>query len=369
MAEKSLVRRLEKASLDTKLCLLDLCHQTMIHIGGDLSVCDMMTALWQYAIRYDVENPHWDGRDRFVLSKGHAGGVNTEDWEKAKAELGKKYDNMLVMTADVDTSSRIQAFKGAFPDRCYNVGIAEQCLMSTAAGLAHESFKPLTFASMRCYEQVHTDICYTKLPVIIIGNGAGYSNGASGCTCCGLEDSALMVACNNMTVIEPGDSAQMVKVLEAAMELNAPVYIRLDREATTSLYAEDVKYEIGKALIPREGTTGRSSAPASWSTSPWKRRNGSMRRSAGRSGWWICTPSSPSTATRSSPPRRQGAWSPRRTTTSTVDWDSWSVPRSPRRGSPASWPSADARMNSPRSRRRSSSMPATAWTPTGSSRR
>lgn len=118
---------------------------------------------------------------------------------KCLAELGKKYDNMLVMTADVDTSSRIQAFKEAFPDRCYNVGIAEQCLMSTAAGLAHEGFKPLTFAfapfaSMRCYEQVRTDICYTKLPVIIIGNGAGYSNGASGCTHCGLEDSALMVA-------------------------------------------------------------------------------------------------------------------------------------------------------------------------------
>ena len=180
---------------------------------------------------------------------------------KCLAELGKKYDNMLVMTADVDTSSRIQAFKEAFPDRCYNVGIAEQCLMSTAAGLAHEGFKPLTFAfapfaSMRCYEQVRTDICYTKLPVIIIGNGAGYSNGASGCTHCGLEDSALMVACNNMTVIEPGDPAQMVKVLEAAMELNAPVYIRLGREATTSLYAEDVKYEIGKALIPREGNDG-----------------------------------------------------------------------------------------------------------------
>ena len=77
MAEKSLVRRLEKASLDTKLRLLDLCHQTMIHIGGDLSVCDMMTALWQYAIRYDVENPHWDGRDRFVLSKGHAAAVTS----------------------------------------------------------------------------------------------------------------------------------------------------------------------------------------------------------------------------------------------------------------------------------------------------
>ena len=177
------------------------------------------------------------------------------------AELGKKYDNMVVITADVDTSSRIQAFKEQFPDRCYNVGIAEQSLMSTAAGMAHEGYKPVTFAftsfaSMRCYEQVRTDICYSKLPVIIIANGAGYSNGISGCTHCGLEDSAMMVACNNLTVIEPGDPAQMIKVLDAAMELNAPVYIRMGREATTSLYADDVKYEIGKALIPREGDDG-----------------------------------------------------------------------------------------------------------------
>ena len=58
MAEQELVRRLEKAALETKLRLLDLCHQTLIHIGGDLSVCDMMTAIWQYAMRYDVKDPH-----------------------------------------------------------------------------------------------------------------------------------------------------------------------------------------------------------------------------------------------------------------------------------------------------------------------
>ena len=180
---------------------------------------------------------------------------------KCLADLGGKYDNMLVLTADVDTSSRIQAFREQYPDRCYNVGIAEQSLMSTAAGLAHEGYKPLCFAfapfaTMRCYEQVRTDICYSALPVIIIGNGAGYSNGISGCTHCGLEDSALMVACNNMTVIEPGDPFQMVKVLEAAMELNRPVYIRMGREATSSLYDDDVQYQIGKALIPREGSDG-----------------------------------------------------------------------------------------------------------------
>ena len=99
---------------------------------------------------------------------------------KCLATLGGEYDNMLVLTADVDTSSRIQAFKEKYPDRCYNVGIAEQNLMSVSAGLAHEGFRPLAFAfapfaSMRCYEQVRTDICYSKLPVVIIGNGAGYS--------------------------------------------------------------------------------------------------------------------------------------------------------------------------------------------------
>ena len=85
---------------------------------------------------------------------------------KCLATLGGEYDNMLVLTADVDTSSRIQAFKEKYPDRCYNVGIAEQNLMSVSAGLAHEGFRPLAFAfapfaSMRCYEQVRTDICYS----------------------------------------------------------------------------------------------------------------------------------------------------------------------------------------------------------------
>ena len=77
MADQATVQRLEKASLDTKLKLLDLCHQTVIHIGGDLSVCDMMTAIWQYAIRYDVKNPRWPDRDRFILSKGHAAAVTS----------------------------------------------------------------------------------------------------------------------------------------------------------------------------------------------------------------------------------------------------------------------------------------------------
>jgi len=177
------------------------------------------------------------------------------------AELGDKYDNMLVVTADVDVSSRIQGFQEKYPERSINVGIAEQNLMSVAAGLAHEGYIPITFAfapfiSMRSCEQIRTDICYPNLPVIIMGNNAGYSNAISGPTHCGLEDSAIMASMGKMTVIEPGDPQQMVKVLEAAMEAGGPVYIRLGREATTSLYPEDVKYEIGKALYPRQGDDG-----------------------------------------------------------------------------------------------------------------
>ena len=77
MANMETVRRLEKASLDTKLWLLDLCNQKTIHIGGDMSCCDFMTVIWQYAMRYDTKNPRWEDRDRFVLSKGHAAAVTS----------------------------------------------------------------------------------------------------------------------------------------------------------------------------------------------------------------------------------------------------------------------------------------------------
>lgn len=180
---------------------------------------------------------------------------------KAMVSLGEQHPNMVIVSADVDTSSRVGGFIEKFPERSYNVGIAEQNLMSFSAGLAHEGFIPFAFtfapfASMRACEQVRTDICYPNLPVRIIGNGAGYSNGISGCTHCALEDVAITSSFGNMTVIEPGDPFQVVKVLEATMNWDGPVYIRMGREATASLYAEDVPYTIGKALIPRQGADG-----------------------------------------------------------------------------------------------------------------
>lgn len=177
-------------------------------------------------------------------------------------EMGGKYENMVAVTADVASSSRLTAFIEKYPDKYYNVGIAEQQLMSFCAGLAKEGYRPYAFsfapfASLRACEQVRTDICYNALPVVIIANGAGYSNGASGATHCALEDCAIFTSFPNMTVIEPGDPFMTAKILEATMAWDkGPVYIRMGREATAALYDEDVEYKIGKALTPRTGQDG-----------------------------------------------------------------------------------------------------------------
>jgi len=175
--------------------------------------------------------------------------------------MGERYPKMVVLTADVATSSRIQGFTQKFPERYYNLGVAEQNLMSFAAGMAIEGFIPFAFsfapfATMRACEQVRSDICYPNLPVRIIGNGAGYSNGPSGATHCALEDVAITTSFGNMTVIEPGDPFQVVKVLEATMSWDGPIYIRMGREATGALYPEETKYEIGRALVPKAGDDG-----------------------------------------------------------------------------------------------------------------
>lgn len=77
MVDLAVAKRLSVAALETRLQLLKLCNRTVIHIGGDLSCCDLMTLIWQHLIRYDVKNPRWEGRDRFVLSKGHAAAVTS----------------------------------------------------------------------------------------------------------------------------------------------------------------------------------------------------------------------------------------------------------------------------------------------------
>jgi transketolase len=177
------------------------------------------------------------------------------------SKLGEKNDKVVVVNADLAGTSRNRGFCEEFPGRSFNVGIAEQNMVSFAAGLAHEGFMPYAFTmapfiSMRACEQCRTDVAYGHLNVRLIGNYAGYSSGVSGATHCALEDCAIMGSMAGMTVLEPGDPYQICKMLEATLTWDGPVYIRSGIEALKPIYPENYDYQIGKAIIAREGNDG-----------------------------------------------------------------------------------------------------------------
>lgn len=177
------------------------------------------------------------------------------------SKLGEKNDKVVVVNADLMGTSRNRGFYEEFPERTFNVGIAEQNLVSFSAGLAHEGFMPYAFTmapfiSMRACEQCRTDVAYGKLNVRLIGNYAGYSSGVSGATHCALEDCAIMGSIAGMTVLEPGDPYQICKMLEATLNYEGPVYIRSGIEAIKPIYPENYEYQIGKAIIVQDGNDG-----------------------------------------------------------------------------------------------------------------
>ncbi len=181
-----------------------------------------------------------------------------EVYGKKLVEIGNKDPRVVVLTADLMRSNRSVEFMKAYPERFFNTGVAEQNMMGIAAGLALEGKIPFvstmaTFASMRACEQVRTDICYNNLPVRIVATHGGLTTGA-GPTHYGQEDMAIMRSMPNMTVIAPGDPNQIGKVVEASMDWEGPVYIRIGRGGEPVVYNEDYKYEIGKAITVKEGS-------------------------------------------------------------------------------------------------------------------
>ncbi|HHU30521.1 MAG: transketolase C-terminal domain-containing protein [Bacillota bacterium] len=180
-----------------------------------------------------------------------------EVYGKKLAEIGKTNDRIVVLTADLMRSNKTGDFMKAHPDRFFNIGIAEQNMMGIATGLALDGKLPFvstmaTFATMRACEQVRTDICYANLPVRIVATHGGLTTGA-GPTHYGQEDMAIMRSLPNMTVIAPGDPNQIGKVVEASIEWEGPMYIRIGRGGEPVVYKEDYTYEIGKSITVREG--------------------------------------------------------------------------------------------------------------------
>jgi len=186
--------------------------------------------------------------------------TQAEIYGQVLAELGEKDERIVGLTADLANSTKIGVFGKKFPERFFNVGIAEQNLFGIAAGMARSGLIPFAstfaaFASMRATEQVRTDICYQNLPVKIIATHAGVSFGQAGSTHHCLEDIAIMRAFPNMTVIVPADGIETANAVRAAMALPGPVYIRIGRGFEPAFHErEDYGFQIGTAIRVREGT-------------------------------------------------------------------------------------------------------------------
>lgn len=178
---------------------------------------------------------------------------------KALAEVGKKYENVVVLDADLACSTQTQIFAKEFPDRFFDVGIAEQDLMTTAAGLACTGKIPFVstfavFAAGRAWEQIRNTICYSNLNVKIAATHAGITVGEDGASHQALEDIALMRSIPNMTVIYPADETETKQAIEFAAEHKGPVYIRISRSNLPDVFDSSYKFNFNKAVVMQEGT-------------------------------------------------------------------------------------------------------------------
>ena len=174
------------------------------------------------------------------------------------AELGSKYPNLVVLDADLSCSTQTKQFAKVFPERFFNVGIAEQDLINTAAGLALTGKIPFAatfavFATGRAYDQVRVSVCYQNANVKIIGTHGGITVGEDGATHQALEDVSLMRGLPNMTVIVPADCNECKQAVEFAAQYKGPVYIRVSRNSLPDIYPENYKFNINKAVVLNEG--------------------------------------------------------------------------------------------------------------------
>ncbi len=177
---------------------------------------------------------------------------------KALVELGRENEDVVVLDADLSSSTRTYMFGNEFPERFFNVGIAEQNMIGMAAGLATCGKVPFVstfavFASGRAYNQVRQCIAYPNLNVKIVATHGGISVGEDGPSHHCTEDVAVMRALPNMTVIVPADAVETGKAVRAIAEHVGPVYMRLGRPKVPVIYDEGLNFKIGEAVPLRDG--------------------------------------------------------------------------------------------------------------------
>ena len=182
-----------------------------------------------------------------------------QSFGEALKKLGDENDNIVVLDADLSSATKTEIFAKAYPERFFDMGIAEQDMIGTAAGLATCGKIPFVasfavFATGRVYDQIRASICYPNLNVKICGTHAGITVGEDGATHQMLEDIGLMRGLPNMTVLCPSDDISTKWAVEEASKIAGPVYIRLARAATPVIYEENQIFTFGKAVQFGDGT-------------------------------------------------------------------------------------------------------------------
>ncbi|OUS29682.1 transketolase [Gammaproteobacteria bacterium 45_16_T64] len=169
-------------------------------------------------------------------------------------ELAESREELVVLSSDTSTSAGLDRFRKKFPEKFVEVGIAEQNLIGIAAGMASEGMDVVTatfspFQTLRCCEQIKVNLGYMKHKVCFVGLASGVVLGKLGYTHCSIEDMAVMRAIPNITVLSPADCGETAKAVEAALNHDGPVYIRLTGSAPSPVvYEEDYDFTIGKSV-------------------------------------------------------------------------------------------------------------------------
>ena len=181
-----------------------------------------------------------------------------EAYGEELVKIGSQNKDIVVLEADISTSTKTCYFAERFPDRFFDVGVAEQNEAMVAAGLATTGLIPFmstyaVFGSMRCCEQIRTFICYPNLNVKIAVSHGGITPCTDGVTHQATEDIAIMRVMPNMTVIMPTDYNMAKAAVRAAAKHIGPVYLRFTRDALPIIYSEDIDFKIGKSIKLKEG--------------------------------------------------------------------------------------------------------------------
>jgi transketolase len=181
-----------------------------------------------------------------------------KQYGRALVELGKERGDIVVLDADLSSSTRTMDFSAAFPERFFNVGIAEQNMMDTAAGLAASGKTVFVstfavFGTGRCYDQIRQSIAYPKLNIKIVASHAGITVGGDGASHQIIEDIAIMRVLPNMTVIVPVDAAETYNVVKSVAKSKDPVYVRIGRADVPTLTDESTPFDLNSASVMRDG--------------------------------------------------------------------------------------------------------------------